>query len=272
MCDININVYRLILFCKIVAPTQTDFSKHDKFCFFMHGTSGFTYNCKNYMKILKKLGFVIIAPDHNRYHFRKCKCTVCGKDLKYNTTINFVKHNNKIYDYAANFRTKELEACVKYFSKLWNLKNKTTVIAVGVSEGGIAVSQSDIPAYITKFIFSFSIEKTYFTPHCNFNLKKQQKVIQTIGTHDEFFGRRNSIACHFNEVNGHGLNTFKNFHHQNYAIFLLEKQPHSLLSTKTLFRKNSKIISHILCTYSAFGARQNLISPKFATLYLSTNG
>jgi hypothetical protein len=235
----------------------------------MHGTSGFSKNCINYMKMLHKLGFYVIAPHHVSYHKYLCNWyknkKMCGKDIKFNTTKLFAKRNKLLYNYVSNFRKNELEYCFKYFSQIIDY-NKTIVL--GVSEGAIAVSLANIPKPIPKFICSYSIEKNYFTQkNPVIVLHKEQKVIQIIGTKDQYFGPC-SISSSLNKhIKGNGRCTFKKSKIKNFHIYLIKNQKHSLLEKSKI---NANLISNIV--YSHFGAKQKRISPKFATLYFKIKG
>lgn len=269
---------RLLQFCKYVDGKHENFQiktrvipslKNSKVCFFMHGTSGFSKNCINYMKVLHALGFTLIAPDHNAYHHYICKKykkqVFCGRHLHFNTTSKFAQNNKKLYNYVANFRKNELQCCFKIFKHQLNLKK---TIALGVSEGAIAVSLACIPVH-TKFICSYSIEKNYFTQHFPvIQIFPGQKIVQVIGTHDEFFGTNNSISSKLRaHVVGHGHKTLKYNKIKNYTIYLLKNQPHSLLQKSAT---NAKLLKAII--YSHLGAKQKRISPRFATLYFKISG
>ena len=264
-------VQRFIKTCKFIDPLKkfkfsdlTCLPKNAKVCIFMHGTSGFSKNCINYMKLLHKLGFYIVAPDHNVYHHYLCniyrKHIFCGRHLHFNTNAHFAKVNKSLYRYVAHFRKQELETIYRYI-------NAKYCIALGVSEGAIAVSLAKIPC--TKFICSYSIEKNYFTQkYPVIYLKKNQKIVQIIGTNDEYFGKHNSISSKlYKNINGHGLFTFKKNGHKNFHIYLLKGQKHCLLAQGAI---NKNLIYSII--YSHLGARQKRISPKFATLYFKING
>ena len=268
---------RLLKYCKYVDPKKSFAMctgkvpnlKNAKVCFFMHGTSGFSKNCINYMKVLHKMGFVIIAPDHNAYHHYLCKryksVVYCGRHLHYNTNVHFAKTNRKLYNYVAHFRKNELVCCFNIFKKFIDLRK---TIALGVSEGAIATSLACIPVSI-KFICSYSIEQNYFTQYKPvLQVYKNQKIVQIIGTCDEFFGSCKSVSSKlYSNIHGHGEKTFRLKNLKNYTIYLLRKQPHSLLHKSKM---NAKLIADII--YSHFGAKQKRISPKFATLYFKISG
>lgn len=273
-----IDILRLLNVCKFV-DNETKFELNDiksisninlkrrNVCIFMHGTSGFSKNCINYMKMLHKLGFFIIAPHHVSYHHYLCnihkKKKICGQDIKYTTTNYFAKRHKLLYSYIAYFRKLEVEYCFGYFKKKLNLKN---TILLGVSEGAIAVSLCRISG-ITKFICSYSIERNYFTQKFPVIFtSKKQKIVQIIGTHDEFFGPESISSSLSNQIEGNGKCTFAKYKINNYHIYLLKGQTHSLLVTM----RNCKLLSNII--YSHFGARQNRISPKLATLYFKISG
>lgn len=270
------DIIRLLRFCKFVHSNSTfkirtgniPCLNHAHVCFFMHGTSGFSKNCLNYMKVLHSLGFTIIAPDHNAYHHYLCtkfkENTFCGRHLHFNTNVSFAQKNKKLYQYVAHFRKTELETCFNFFRKFIDLQN---TIAFGVSEGAIAVSLARVPC--AKFICSYSIERNYFTQkYPVIRLQKYQKIVQIIGTKDEFFGKQNSIASKLkSSIAGHGKHTLEALS-KKYSIYLLKNQPHSLLHTN---KSNIKqLIKQII--YSHFGAKQKRISPKFATLYFKISG
>lgn len=226
---------------KFYLSTNYDFLKmnFNKIAFFMHGTSGFTDNSLNYLKILHKLGFFIIAPDHIASHKHFCHHNICSKHINFSTTVNFAKKNPHIYKYVSDFRTKELEQVFTHFFQIYP-HNPKHLIAVGVSEGAIAVSKAKIPVH-TKFIFSYSIERNYFTMKKPFvHSYPNQRIIQVIGTNDNFFGKNNSISSHFHKVKGHGFDNLK--HLNNSLIFLLQNYEHSLL-----YKPNKHI-----CTFIKF--------------------
>ena len=271
------NYQRLLHHCKYVNPRKKFIlsdkmpciSKKNKICFFMHGTSGFSKNCVNYLKILHKLGFTVIAPDHNAYHHYICKIFAqqkyCGRHLHFNTTSHFATRNTLLYNYVAHFRKKELECCFQIFKDHIDIKK---AICVGVSEGAIATSLACVPVS-KKFIFSYSIERNYFTPKMPVvNVYAGQKIIQIIGTKDEYFGPLGIASKLRAHIIGHGQKTFRALKTKNYNIYLLKNQSHSLLQKN--LKQNAKIIKAIL--YSHLGAKQKRISPKFATLYFKING
>ena len=272
-----IDTRRLIRHCKFIDPSKKfkldsklpKFNKRNKICFFMHGTSGFSKNCINYLKILHRLKYTVIAPDHNAYHHYLCNNfanrTYCGRDLHFNTNAHFARRNKQLYSYVAQFRKKELECCFRIFRGKINV---VKAIVVGVSEGAVAASLACVPVS-TKFIFSYSIERNYFTQKLPVvNLYPYQKIVQVIGTYDEFFGPRGIASKLKAHVVGHGHKTFKAMKIKNYSIYLLKRQKHSLLHQN--IKQNGKIIKAIF--YSHLGAKQKRISPKLATLYLSING
>lgn len=272
-----INHQRLLHHCKYVNPSKNFrlsskmpcISKKHKICFFMHGTSGFSKNCINYLKILHRLGFTVIAPDHKAYHHYICnvfkKRKYCGRHLHFDTNSNFAKNNASLYNYVAHFRKTELESCFNIFKA--HIDAKKTIV-VGVSEGAIATSLACLPV-LKKFIFSYSIERNYFTQKLPVvRVYPCQKIIQIIGTNDEYFGPKGIASKLRAHIIGHGQKTFKAKNIKNYCIYLLKKQPHSLLHTN--IKQNSKIIQSIL--YSHLGAKQKRISPRLATLYFKIKG
>jgi hypothetical protein len=274
-----IDLQRLLKFCKIVISNKKfklenvnknylTSLKSEKICFFMHGTSGFSKNCINYMKMLHKLGFVIIAPHHVSYHRYLCniykQTKICGTHIKFNTTHDFAKKNRIIYKYITEFRKNELEKCFDFFKTYINLNN---TIAVGVSEGGVAVSIAKLPK-VTKFVCSYSIERNYFTRKFPVvHLYKNQNIVQIIGTNDQYFGPCSISSSLRKKITGNGFCTFKRCKLKNFTIYLIKGEKHSLLETK---RINRDLISEII--YSHFGAKQKRISPKFATLYFKISG
>lgn len=274
-----IKTERLLRFCKFV-DNKRPFCiknieilhnvnlKQRKVCLFMHGTSGFSKNCVNYMKMLHKLGFFIIAPHRVSYHSYLCNIykqkKICGRHTKYSTTPPFAEKNKILYSYLAKFRKHEAESCFRFFKPYLNLES---TIILGVSEGGIAVSLARIHQNVKKFICSYSIERNYFTQRFPvIHSYPKQHVIQIIGTHDEFFGKCNSVSATLKKnIKGHGYCTFKRQKKKNYTIYLLKNQKHSLLESK-----NRMLMSAII--YSHLGAKQKRISPKFATLYFNIRG
>ena len=251
-----IDSIRLLNTCKYVDSTKLQFKitrvipslKSRKVCFFMHGTSGFSKNCINYMKILHALGFTIVAPDHNAYHHYLCNIhkshKYCGRHLHFNTTESFAKKNKDLYDYVAKFRKCELESCIKIFKHFVDLKKS---IALGVSEGAIAVSLARIPVH-AKFICSYSIERNYFTRKFpGIQISKNQRIIQIIGTKDQYFGATDSISANLSpRILGNGIKTFKKHQIQNYTIYLLKNQQHSLLQTS---KRNANLLKYIVAKH-----------------------
>lgn len=249
------DIQRLLKHCKVVLPDKRfqliplkllDKNKiYTKIAFFMNGTTGFTDNSLNYMRILHKFKFLIIAPDHNFYHKNICKYhqqkKICGHDTKFHTTKRFAAKNPHIYSYITKFRTLELSSIYKHFFQIFPHLSKSFQICVGVSEGAIATSIAKIPVHL-KFVFSYSIEKNYFTKHKPyFKSFPTQKVIQVIGSNDQFFGKSNSIASFFHNVRGFSKSR------RNLFIHVLPFQHHSLLYKPS--KHSCKTIKNILKFY-----------------------
>lgn len=209
-----------------------------KICVFMHGSSGFIPSNMWYIRLLVSLGYKVFAPDHTKY---------CKKCLGYSSSLkNYTRKNSKLpslYQHIVKLRSFELHVVVKMLIKL----GYTDITLVGISEGALPVAMhSEHKKHISKkILLSYSPERHYFnysTLKNPLNSHSSCKVLNIIGTNDEYFAKINSvgseIAKHYNKkrLNGNGKCSCKNF---NCNVFVL-------YGTHDLTLNNKKNLKYII--------------------------
>lgn len=142
---------------------------------FLHGSHGFTKHNLKYITLLCSLGFSVIAPNHMVYN-------TCDE---YNSTIDTIEGNKSTYKCVINLRLREIEVILDYI-------NDNNITLIGSSEGGVIASICKHPSIVCKIISSYSGEHTYFHDTCLYT-RPDMKIINIIGSHDEYFGRFDSI-------------------------------------------------------------------------------
>ena len=191
-----------------------------KICVFMHGSSGFIPSNMWYIRLLVSLGYKVFAPDHTKY---------CKKCLGYSSSLkNYTRKNSRLpslYQHIVNLRSFELNVVVKMLIKL----RLSDITLVGISEGALPVAMfSQYKKHIlNKILLSYSPERHYFnysTLKRPLKLQASCKILNIIGTNDEYFAKDNSvgseIAKHYNKkkLNGNANCAYKN---KNCSVYIL---------------------------------------------------
>ena len=192
-------------------------------CIFMHGSSGFGRQALEYMRMMARKGYLVLAPDHIEAHHKNRKKIAYTSSYKLACTGRM----QKVYRYVVGYRLCELESCIR-FAKMCFPKAK--LVTVGTSEGAIAVAKST-QRVDTKLIFSYVLRGSYFEPHDIFHSQKGTHVVNVYGENDEFFGSKGSISSDTHTMCGgkHWTDGTK----PNVKTVVLRNTGHNIMETAT---------------------------------------
>jgi len=198
-----------------------------KVCVFMHGSTGLSDISMAYVNFMASLGFLVVCP--------------CSKKVEYNSTAQHVCTSSyqQLYKSVLISRIKTLNKALKMATTRFPNAN---LVAMGTSEGGIAVARCKSPVALSmKIVCSYLPRSCYFTPRGPyFSLYNTREVHCIAGTRDEYFGMNDSIAARTAHVCGNGAS-----HRGALAsIHLIHNAPHNLV--KNHKRQVFRIIKSLL--------------------------
>eukprot|EP00931_Biecheleriopsis_adriatica_P117876 TRINITY_DN93358_c0_g1_i1.p1 TRINITY_DN93358_c0_g1~~TRINITY_DN93358_c0_g1_i1.p1 ORF type:complete len:613 (+),score=117.59 TRINITY_DN93358_c0_g1_i1:20-1858(+) len=208
---------------------------------YAHGSGGCSWDNYRLCRMMARLGMLVIAPDGFAYPQNTAMGQMRHKDLMplkkasdnvdywegdllyasgadgsytYSTKADSVLDDpdkyRDLYEKCYQLRRSELHFIMGRLPR-W-VKNQGFYIA-GTSEGAMTVSRFDDQRYgdmvIGRIINSFSIEHCYFTPTegaARLGGQLNVPTVNIIGTHDEYFGAKDSVALRVKDdkVRGYG--------------------------------------------------------------------
>jgi dienelactone hydrolase len=234
------------------------------FVVYMHGSGGMTGNNLRYARMLAGMGYVVVCPDHMAGEYRSRVLAplptkesntdywndnlVYASDTKgeyaYSTQVQGVLEDPEkykvLYEKVYKARRAELH-CV--LSKLPPFVERFGVYIMGTSEGAMTVARFDDQRYGSmingRIISAFGVEYCYFTPTedaAKFGGNLRVPTLQVIGTHDQYFGAKESVAqlvaadakrgYGSKDLNGHALETMRTQKMLNGCVCVLDQEMH----------------------------------------------
>jgi len=176
---------------------------------YMHGSSGLFTGDKYRRYIVEKAGAIFFAPNSFKIQNRP-------------TYSSPVKEKN--YIKVHKIRLAEIQYTHNALKKLPFVDTKN-IFLMGNSEGGLAAAIYKSKAFKGRIITAFSCESSYFYTNFKLGSKKDEPLLNIIGTHDQFFSKKSDLNRKY-KVQGNGIDALKKYHYAK--IVILTKTKHDI--------------------------------------------
>ncbi len=206
-----------------------DFKTYEKLplLIFIHGSAGLNKGVTYRKWIVENTGFIFFAPNSFK--------------LKDRPTYG---ENEKIKTYEKVHKVRQAE--IHYnLEKLKEIPfiDQSQIFLMGNSEGGLAAAAYDKRRFKARIITAYSCENGYYSRDFKLGAKKNEPILNIIGTHDQFFSN-DSKANEKHEVDGHCTKAL--MQHKNAKVIILPQTKHDI--TQNIYVKDE--IIHFLKFWS----------------------
>lgn len=190
---------------------------------YMHGSSGLSSGSVYQKYIVQDVKAIFFAPNSFKIQDRP----------KYNSPTK-----EKRYIKVHKLRLVELDYNLKQLKQLDFIDTKN-IFLMGNSEGGLTAAIYKSNSFKARIVTAFSCESSYFYTKFKIGAKKDEPILNIIGTHDQFFAK-DSLTNINHKVEGNSIKSFKNY--TNVKIVVLSKTKHDL--TQNIYLKD-EIVSFL---------------------------